>query len=126
MNLNPNLLNGDRDAVLADRFDPAYANLIRRQDGKSFAIGGRLVHPGDSRGSPLLWMLYGRALGPQYAPAPFDTPINSSHPGPMLPEEHLRMFRTWIDLGAIYDDQISIGAWPEGTVPSAKEQGDGH
>ncbi len=125
MNLTPDRWEGDMDGVLADRFDPAYANLLMRQEGKSFAIGGRRVHPGDSRGSPLMWMLYGRALGPQYAPAPFDTPINHSHPGPMLPEEHLRMFRTWIDLGAIYDDQISIGAWPEGTVPSAKEQGDG-
>ncbi|MFQ6008140.1 MAG: hypothetical protein ACE5K8_04230, partial [Candidatus Zixiibacteriota bacterium] len=109
MNLKPDQLNGDKDAVLADRFGPAYANLLKRQEGKPFSVGGRRVHPGDSRASPLLWMLYGRALGPQYAPAPFDRPINASHPGPMLPEEYLKLFRLWIDLGAIYDDKISIG-----------------
>jgi len=125
MNLKSDELNGDKDAVLADRFDPAYANLIRRQDGKSFAIGGRLIHPGDSRASPLMWMLYGRALGSQYAPAPFDTPINSSHPGPMLSEERLRMFRAWIDLGAIYDDQLPTGAWSQESSRETKEQGDG-
>ena len=123
LNLKPDQLNGDKDAVLADRFGPAYANLLKRQDGKPFAVGGRLVHPGDSRGSPLLWMLYGRALAPQYDLAPFETPINASHPGPMLPEEHLEMIRKWIDLGALYDDRVSIGAWPY-EISAAKEQRD--
>ena len=126
MNLKSDQMNGDKDAVLADRFGPAYANLLMRQDGKPFAIGGRLVHPGDSRGSPLLWMLYGRALGPQYDPAPFEVPINSSHPGPMLPEEHLKMIRKWIDLGALYDDRVSIGTWPYEISTTAKEQRHDH
>lgn len=121
MNLKSDQLNGDKDAVLADQFGPAYANLLDRQDGKPFAIGGRRVHPGDSRASPMLWMLYGRTLGPQYAPAPFERPMNSAHPGPMLPEKHLMMIRKWIDLGALYDDRVSIGAWPYEISAEAKE-----
>jgi hypothetical protein len=109
MNLGPAPLARGGDAVLADRFGPAYANLLRRQDGKPFAVGGRLVHPGDSKRSPLLWMLHGRALAPQYRPAPFERPMISPHPGPMLSDDRLRLLRAWIDLGATYD----AGAGPD-------------
>jgi len=126
MNLKCDQFADGQDAVLSDRFDPAYANLLKRQEGKPYAIGGRRVNPGDSRASPLMWMLYGRVLGSQYAPAPFDTPINSSHPGPMLPEECLKTIRTWIDLGAVYDDRMPAGGWVESASPEEKETGDGH
>ncbi len=105
-------LNGDKDAVLANRFGPAYANHLARQKNKPFAIGGRRVHPGNARSSPLLWMLYGRALAPQYRPAPFERPMVSAHPGPMLPEAQLDLIRKWVDLGAIYDDEVRLGPWP--------------
>ncbi len=103
LNLTADQRNGDRDAVLADRFGPAYANLLKRQKDKPFGVGGRLVHPGDSRGSPLLWMLYGRPLAKQYAPAPFERPMVKPHPGPKLPQEVLELICKWIDLGAQYD-----------------------
>lgn len=112
MNLTSDRLNGKLDAVLADRFGPAYANLLERQENKPFAVGGRRVHPGDSRSSPMLWMLYGRPLAPQYQPAPFDRPLGSPHPGPMLPEAQLELIRKWIDLGAQYDDESPGGPWP--------------
>lgn len=102
----------DRDAPLADRFGPPYANLLARQQDKPFGVGGRRVHPGDARQSPLLWMLYGRVLGAQYAPAPFDRPISESHPGPMLPGEYLAAIRRWIDLGAVYEASQSTPGWP--------------
>lgn len=112
MNLTAFQLNGERDAVLADRFGPAYANLLMRRENKPFGIGGRRIHPGDARSSPMLWMLYGRALAPQYQPAPFERPMISPHPGPMLPEADLALIRKWIDLGAQYDDESPAGPWP--------------
>jgi len=102
----------DKDTALAKQFGPPYANLLARQDGKPFDVGGRRIHPGDSRQSPLLWMLYGRILGPQYQPAPFDRPISESHPGPMLPQEYLTTIRRWIDLGAVYNDRPVASGWP--------------
>ncbi|MHC4698621.1 MAG: HzsA-related protein [Planctomycetota bacterium] len=116
MNLTADRLNGDKDALFADRFGPAYANLLARQENKPFAIGGRRVHPGDARSSPLLWMLYGRALAPQYKPAPFERPMISAHPGPMLPEALLELIRKWVDLGAQYDTESPPGPWPYETV----------
>lgn len=118
MNLTATLLNGDKDAVLADRFGPAYANLLERQEKKPFAVGGRRVHPGDSRRSPLLWMLYGRPLAPQFKPAPFERPMVAAHPGPMLSEDHLALFRKWIDLGAPYDVTSPPGPWPYEIPPA--------
>jgi len=117
MNLTADQLNGSKDAVLADRFGPAYANLLARQDGKPFAIGGRRVHPGDARSSPMLWMLYGRALAPQYEPARFERPMLSAHPGPMLPESYLQLIRKWVDLGAQYDEASPPGPWPYAIPP---------
>lgn len=119
MNLTSDRLDSSHDAVLADRFGPAYANLLARQENKPFAVGGRRVHPGDSRSSPLLWMLYGRPLAPQYQPAPFDRPLGSPHPGPMLPEAQLDLIRKWIDLGAQYDDESPPGPWPW-QIPEAR------
>lgn len=107
----------DKDAPLADLFGPPYANLLARQEDKPFDVGGRRVHPGDSRQSPLLWMLYGRILGSQYAPAPFERPISESHPGPMLPENDLAAFRRWIDLGAVYDVDPATTGWPFKSLP---------
>ncbi len=112
LNQTADRLNGDKDAVLADRFGPAYANLLARQENKPFAVGGRRIHPGDARRSPMLWMLYGRALAAQYRPAPFERPMISAHPGPMLPEAQLELIRKWIDLGAPYDDESPPGPWP--------------
>jgi hypothetical protein len=112
MNLTPGHLNGTRNAPLADRFGPAYANLLARREDKPMSVGGRRIHPGDSRSSPLLWMLYGRALAKQYAPAPFERPMLEAHPGPMLPAAQLELFRTWVDLGAPYDEVAAPGNWP--------------
>jgi hypothetical protein len=112
MNLTATHLNGGKDAALADRFGPAYANLMARLADKPFSVGGRRVHPGDARSSPLLWMLYGRALAAQYKPAPFNRPMISAHPGPMLPEAQLELFRTWVDLGGPYDGESPTGPWP--------------
>lgn len=112
MNLTADIFNGRSDAAHADRYGPAYANLLARQEGKPFAVGGRRVHPGDALRSPMLWMLYGRALAPQYEPAPFERPMVSAHPGPMLPEAQLELIRKWIDLGAPYDSVAPPGPWP--------------
>jgi hypothetical protein len=117
MNLTANRLNDGGDAPLANRFGPAYANLLARQANKPFAVGGRRIHPGDARSSPMLWMLYGRALAPQYSPAPFERTMISAHPGPMLPDAQLELIRKWIDLGAQYDDESPPGPWPY-EVPS--------
>ena len=122
MNLTADRLNGDRDAALADRFGPAYANLLARQDNKPFGIGGRRVHPGDARSSPMMWMLYGRALAPQFKPAPFETPMLTAHPGPMLPEAQLDLIRKWIDLGAQYDEESPAGPWPY-EIPPTRQAG---
>ncbi|RME37758.1 MAG: hypothetical protein D6788_08765 [Planctomycetota bacterium] len=119
MNLIVDRIDGTRNAPLADRFGPAYANLLARRKGKPFSVGGRRVHPGDARSSPLLWMLYGRALAKQYAPAPFERPLLKPHPGPMLPEAKLERFRTWVDLGAVYDAEAPPGDWPY-TIPDLR------
>ena len=66
----------------------------------------------------MLWMLYGRPLAAQYEPAPFDRPLISPHPGPMLPEALLDLIRKWIDLGAPYDDESPPGPWPY-SIPAA-------
>lgn len=100
MNLTTDRLTGTTNAPLADRFGPAYANLLKRADHKPMSVGGRWIHPGDARSSPLLWMLYGRALAKQYTLAPFERPMMEAHPGPMLPAAQLESFRTWVDLGA--------------------------
>jgi hypothetical protein len=112
MNLSPDRFNGGKDDLLAGLFGPAYANLLARQAHKPFSIGGRRVHPGDSRQSPPLWWLYGRPLGPQYEPAPFERPILEPHPDTPLPEEQLELIRKWIDLGAQYDGESAPGPWP--------------
>lgn len=112
MNLTADQLNEGGDAPLAEWFGPAYANLLARQENKPSAIGGRRVHPGDARSSPMMWMLYGRALAPQYTPAPFERTMISAHPGPMLPDAQLELIRKWIDLGAQYDDESPPGRWP--------------
>ncbi len=103
---------GRNDAVLADRFGPAYANLLQRQEGKPFSVGGRRVHPGDSRQSPLMWWLCGRELGKQYDAAPFERPILEPHLDPPLAPEQLDLLRLWIDLGAPYDGEPAPGPWP--------------
>ena len=112
MNLTAAQLNNGGDAPPAEWFGPAYANLLARQENKPFAVGGRRVHPGDARSSPMMWMLYGRALAPQYTPAPFERTMISAHPGPMLPDAQLELIRKWIDLGAQYDDESPPGPWP--------------
>jgi hypothetical protein len=100
-------------------FVSSYRNLLAPQDGKPLSVGGRIVHPGDARSSPLLWMLYGRPLAPQYAPAPFDRPMATAHPGPMLPESELATFRRWIDLGAVYTTTRAITAREVGATADA-------
>ncbi len=112
MNLSAERLWGGGDAAYADRFGPPYANLLARQENKPIEIGGRRVHPGDARSSPLLWMLYGRALAPQYKPAPFERPMLAAHPGPMLPQAQLELIRKWVDLGAIFEEESPFGPWP--------------
>lgn len=133
------------DAVLTDRFGPAYANLLARQAGKPFAVGGRRVHPGNARQSPLLWMLAGRPLGPQYAPAPFERPMLMPHPGPPMAVDQLwelrdtpawdtvaglaartplsdaqrRLIGKWIDLGAQYAADVPADPWPNEHPDSA-------
>gem|GEM_PF-1983104 len=113
LNMSTTALAGNEEAPLSGRFHPAYVNLLTRQKNKPFSVGGRRVHPGNARQSPMLWMLYGRPLGPQYKPAPFDRPMVEAHPGPMLPETQLELIRTWIDLGAVYDDNGNGNRWNE-------------
>ena len=93
-------------------FGPAYAGMLERREGKPFSVGGRRVHPGDSRGSPLMWMLHGRRLAPQFQGAPFDRPLMEPHPGPALPADQIDLFKLWIDLGARYDDRGPADAYP--------------
>ena len=108
MNLSDDWGAGSLDAGPVGQSSAAYVNLLKPQKGKPLSVGGRRVHPGDARHSPLLWMLYGRALGAQYAPAPFERPLMSPHPGPMLPEARLDLFRKWVDLGAPFDDGTAV------------------
>ncbi|MCH7601962.1 MAG: PD40 domain-containing protein [Planctomycetes bacterium] len=112
MNLTSRRFNGAKDAPMTELYGPAYASLMARQDGKPYAIGGRRVHPGNSRRSPLLWMLYGRTLAPQYAPAPFERPLLDPHPDTPLTTSEIDLIRTWIDLGAVYDDSRTPVEWP--------------
>lgn len=112
MNLSSEVGDAVHDDGLAAWFEPGYANLLARQEGKPFGIGGRRVHPGDARSSPMLWMLYGRILGHQYEAAPFDRPIYRPHPGPMLAESDLALIRQWIELGAGYSAEAPAGPWP--------------
>lgn len=129
MNLTPDRLCGSRNAPLAGRFGPAYANLLARQQAKPAIIGGRRIHAGNALSSPLLWMLYGRALAEQCTVAPFERPMVEAHPGPMLPTAQLELFRTWVDLGAPYDVVASPGPWPheipnDDTVAMEREAND--
>ncbi len=112
MNLSQISLNHPHDAPLSDVFGPTYANLLARRANKPMSVGGRRIHPGDARSSPLLWMLYGRPLAKQYAPAPFERPMIEPHPGPPLPAAELELIRTWVDLGAPFDDVAAPGRWP--------------
>lgn len=120
---------GDGDAALAQRFGSGYANLLARQAGKPFGVGGRRVHPGDARASPLLWMLYGEQLGPAYERAPFDRPLVEGHPDGGISPAELERFRAWVDLGAVYDESAPRGPWPYAIPrrekPAQDEEGDG-
>ena len=112
---------------MTERYGPAYASLMARQEGKPFAIGGRRVHPGDARRSPLLWMLYGRALAPQFAPAPFERPLLDPHPDTPLTPSEIDLIRTWIDLGAAYDRSTTPAQWPvDDAAPTSSTQGADH
>jgi hypothetical protein len=115
MNLSTEPCLSDTEAELSRIYEPAYASLFMRQPGKPWVVGGRRVHPGNARQSPLMWMLYGRALAPQYEPAPFERPMVAAHPGPMLPESELDLIRKWLDLGAPY---CSAGAGGSSPNPS--------
>jgi len=103
-----NLSNDEQIAADASpsvkRFGPAYSHLMAAQPGKPASVGGRLVHPGDARESPLLWMLYGRQLGRGYSAAPFDRQITGPHLEEGIPDETLSLLREWIETGAAYDD----------------------
>ena len=115
---------GAAEGPLTALYGPAYADLLARQEGKPAAIGGRRVHPGDARRSPLMWMLYGRTLASQYAPAPFDRPLLGPHPDTPLDAAQLELIRTWIDLGAPYDDATTPAAWPaRGVARTGSTQG---
>lgn len=104
---------GDASRRISERYSIPYANLIRPMAGKPLEVGAYLVHPGAARESPLMWLLYGRQLGPQYAPNPYTRPAREPHPGPEpRPEPELEAFRLWIDLGATYDS-------PPGPPPAA-------
>jgi hypothetical protein len=122
MNLSAEACASDTEPVLSAYYEPAYANLLSRQPGKPFAVGGRRIHVGSARQSPLVWMLYGRPLAPQYEPAPFERPMLTAHPGPMLPEHELALIRKWIDLGAPYGCAVSA---PMSNASSVSQPGDG-
>jgi len=114
------------DAPLADKYGRAYANLLARQPGKPFGVGGRRVHPGDSRSSPLLWMLYGRRLAAQYQPSPFERALLDPHPDEPLSPDQLQVIRTWIDLGALYDVPAAASFMATAALPRRTQEAATH
>lgn len=85
-------------------FNKAYESLLQPVEGKPLSVGGRYVHPGDSRDSPLIWHLWGRQLGEQYDKVPYVRPIVQMPPGKPLSDDERRLFAEWIDLGAQWDN----------------------
>ncbi|HID11657.1 MAG TPA: hypothetical protein EYP17_10215 [Candidatus Latescibacteria bacterium] len=85
-------------------FNRTYESLLQPMEGKPLSVGGKYVHPGDSRDSPLIWHLYGRQIGEQYEKAPYDRPIVQMPPKMPLTEDEVRTFVEWIDLGAQWDN----------------------
>ena len=71
MDLSPEMVEHEEGTF----FNKAYESLLQPVEGKPLSVGGRYVHPGDSRDSPLIWHLWGRQLGEQYEKVPYVRPI---------------------------------------------------
>ncbi len=93
----------DGEPPWVKRVGPALSKLMAVQPGKPPSVGGRLIHPGNARRSPIMWVLYGRQLGRAYDAAPFDRQVTEPHLDEELPKETLALIRTWIEIGAPYE-----------------------
>ncbi|MFQ6091517.1 MAG: hypothetical protein ACE5OR_02360 [bacterium] len=85
-------------------FSRAYENLMQPLPGKPLEIGGKYVHPGSARSSPLIWLIFSQGTGADYGDASHDNPIGQKHPHIPLSADEKRSFVEWIDLGAQWDN----------------------
>lgn len=99
-------LGGGYDREEGAFFNRAYESLLASMDGKPRSVGGKYVHPGDARNSPLIWKVYGWQVGRQYEPAPYTGPTTQMPPKMPLSDEERRAFVEWVDLGARWDDAL--------------------
>ena len=102
---SPRLEGGDDDGP----FSPAYRSLLAPapgDEGTQTLAGGRYVHPGQARTSPLAWRVFGRNLARPWdgeivdRPAPRRMPLEPAEP---LSDEEKRVITEWIDMGALWD-----------------------
>lgn len=85
-------------------FNRAYENLLQPLPGKPLSLGGKYVHPGSARNSPLIWLLYGQQIGEQYKNAPYTKSVQEMAHDKFLTDTEKRIFVEWIDLGAQWDN----------------------
>jgi len=74
-----------------EHFNRAYESLLTQEAGKTPEQGGKYIHSGSARKSPLIHLLYGW----QDRTMPHDQP---------LPDAERKTFVEWIDIGAQWDN----------------------
>jgi len=86
-------------------FSRAYMSLLRGFDADAVPhAGGKYVHPGQARTSPLIWALYGHNTSRPWDATTLSIGIEKMPPSshaPLTPEE-IQAFIEWIDLGALW------------------------
>ena len=100
--------------------DRAYANLLTAtHDERERGQGGKYVHPGRARTSPLIWHIVGRNTSRPWDGAAVDAdakpiPAEGSPAEGTLPltEDEKRLFVEWIDMGALWNGIPSAGERP--------------
>ncbi len=82
----------------------SYRNLLVATDKPD---GGKYVHPGRARTSPLIWCIFGRNTSRPWDDTFSERPARQMPPGESggLTEDEKRTFVEWIDLGAIWDNR---------------------
>lgn len=93
-----------------DLSDPnqAYESLMQPLPGTSLDMGGKYIHPGSARNSPLIWRLFGRQTGVSYGEASYGGSISPMPPNVPLSDTDRQAFVEWIDLGAQWDNLLGI------------------
>jgi len=84
----------------------SYINLLVATDKPD---GGKYVHPGRARTSPLIWCIFGRNTSRPWDDSFSEKPARQMPPDKSLglTEGEKRTFVEWIDLGAMWDNRPS-------------------